>query len=158
MDCSLPDSSVHGILQAGILGWVAFPFSRGIFPTQGSSPGLPLCRWILYHLSPQGSPISHCRIDNWLNLQQLSYNWSNLLFIPTVFYIAKQVFWSWLCVCVCGKIKQHRVFWLGQSRKHWSIPFSNSLFYFILSTALLTSVEGVYVAEVFLSLCHSWHF
>ena len=25
MDCSLPDSSVHGILQAGILDWVAIP-------------------------------------------------------------------------------------------------------------------------------------
>ena len=29
MDCSLPDSSVHGILQARILEWVAIPFSRG---------------------------------------------------------------------------------------------------------------------------------
>ena len=26
------------------------PFSRGIFPTQGSNPGLPHCRWTLYHL------------------------------------------------------------------------------------------------------------
>ena len=30
---------------------------QGIFPTQGSSPGLPHCRWILYQLSHQGSPI-----------------------------------------------------------------------------------------------------
>ena len=29
MDCSLPGSSVHGIFQAGILEWVAVPFSRG---------------------------------------------------------------------------------------------------------------------------------
>ena len=29
MDCSLPDSSVHGILQARILEWVAIPFSKG---------------------------------------------------------------------------------------------------------------------------------
>ena len=29
MDCSLPDSSVHGILQARILKWVAMPSSRG---------------------------------------------------------------------------------------------------------------------------------
>ena len=29
---------------------------QGIFPTQGSKPGLPLCRWILYQLSHQGSP------------------------------------------------------------------------------------------------------
>ena len=29
MDCSLPRSSVHGILQTRILQWVAVPFSRG---------------------------------------------------------------------------------------------------------------------------------
>ena len=29
---------------------------QGIFPTQGSNPGLPHCRWILYLLSHQGSP------------------------------------------------------------------------------------------------------
>ena len=29
MDCSLPGSSVHGILQARILEWVAMPSSRG---------------------------------------------------------------------------------------------------------------------------------
>ena len=29
MDCSLPASSVHGILQARILKWVAIPFSKG---------------------------------------------------------------------------------------------------------------------------------
>ena len=31
IDCSLPGSSVHGILQARILDWVAIPFSRGSF-------------------------------------------------------------------------------------------------------------------------------
>ena len=29
MDCSPPDSSVHGNLQARILGWVSIPYSRG---------------------------------------------------------------------------------------------------------------------------------
>ena len=29
---------------------------QGIFPTQGSNPGLPHCRWILHPLSHQGSP------------------------------------------------------------------------------------------------------
>ena len=28
VDCSLPGSSVHGILQAGILEWAAIPFSK----------------------------------------------------------------------------------------------------------------------------------
>ena len=31
MDCSPPGSSVHGILQARILEWVAISFSRGFF-------------------------------------------------------------------------------------------------------------------------------
>ena len=48
---SLPGSSVHGILQARILEWVTVPLLQGIFPTQGSNPGLPHCRWILYYLS-----------------------------------------------------------------------------------------------------------
>ena len=47
MDCSPPGSSVHGILQARILEWVAISFSRGIFPIQGSNPGLPHCRQTL---------------------------------------------------------------------------------------------------------------
>ena len=29
MDCSSRGSSVHGLLQARILEWVAFPFSKG---------------------------------------------------------------------------------------------------------------------------------
>ena len=46
------------ILQAGTLGCHAL--LQGIFPTEGSNPGLPHCRWILNHLSSQGSPL--CRI------------------------------------------------------------------------------------------------
>ena len=29
MDCGLPGSSIHGILQARILGWIAISYSRG---------------------------------------------------------------------------------------------------------------------------------
>ena len=37
MDCSLPGSSVHRILQARILEWVAVLFSRGsLQPTDGT--------------------------------------------------------------------------------------------------------------------------
>ena len=57
MDCSPPGSSVHGILQARILQWVTISSSRGIFPTQGLSPGLLHCRPMLYYLSHQGSNI-----------------------------------------------------------------------------------------------------
>ena len=41
MDCSLPGSSVHGILQARILVWVAISFSRKSFrPREPRSPEL----------------------------------------------------------------------------------------------------------------------
>ena len=50
MDCSLPGSSVHGILQARLLEWVAIFFSRG-----SSQPRDPALQESLYHLSHQGS-------------------------------------------------------------------------------------------------------
>ena len=50
------DYTVHGILQARILEWVAVPFFREICLTQESNTGLPHCRRILYQLSHQGSP------------------------------------------------------------------------------------------------------
>ena len=40
MDCSLPGSSVHGILQAWILEWVAIP-SPGYLPNPGIKPRYP---------------------------------------------------------------------------------------------------------------------
>ena len=36
MNHSLPGSFVHGILQEGIMEWIAM-FLQGIFPTQGSN-------------------------------------------------------------------------------------------------------------------------
>ena len=38
MDCSPPGSSVHGILQARILEWVAIPFSRGSSQPRDRTP------------------------------------------------------------------------------------------------------------------------
>ena len=54
--CNPMDYTVHGILQARMLEWIAIPFSRGFFPNQGSNPGLLHCRQILYQLSHQGRP------------------------------------------------------------------------------------------------------
>ena len=54
--CDPTDYIVQEILQARILKWVAFPFSRGSFPTQESNPGLLHCRQVLSKQSLQGSP------------------------------------------------------------------------------------------------------
>ena len=54
--CDPMDYTVHGILQARILEWIAFTLLQGIFPTQGSNQGLLHCRWILYQLNYLGKP------------------------------------------------------------------------------------------------------
>ena len=43
-----------------------------IFPTQGSNPGLPHCRWIFYQLSHKGSPVLNRTLKNLWVLEQLS--------------------------------------------------------------------------------------
>ena len=49
--CDSMDYTVHGILQARILEWVAIPFSGGISLIQGYNSGLLHYRQILYQLS-----------------------------------------------------------------------------------------------------------
>ena len=53
-------SGLHSLLQR-------------IFPTQGSKPGLPHCRWILYHLSHL-----FCCIVKELNGWRCFFSWRNL--------------------------------------------------------------------------------
>ena len=53
--CDPVHYTVYGILQARILECDSLSLLQGIFPTQGSNPGLPHCRLILYQLSHQGS-------------------------------------------------------------------------------------------------------
>ena len=59
MDYRLPGSSDHGILppnkNTGVGGLLCPPL-QGIFPTQGSNPGLLHYRQVLCCLSHQGSP------------------------------------------------------------------------------------------------------
>ena len=57
MDCSPPGSSAHGVSPGKNTGVGRHGLLQGVFPTQGSSSGLPHCR-LIYHLSHQGSPPS----------------------------------------------------------------------------------------------------
>ena len=54
MDCNLLGSSVHGILQAKVLEWIATASSRGS-SDPGIEPGPPRCRQMLYR-QPAGQP------------------------------------------------------------------------------------------------------
>ena len=60
--CDPMDCIAHGILQAKNAGVGSLSLLQGIFPTQGSNPGLPHCRQILYQMSHKGSP----RILEWV--------------------------------------------------------------------------------------------
>ena len=59
---------------------------QGIFPTQGSNPGLPHCRQILYQLSHKGSP--------WI-LEWLAYPFSSGSSWPRD--------WTWVS-CIAGRL------------------------------------------------------
>ena len=112
MDCSLPSSSSHGDSSGKNNAVSCYALLQGIFPTQGSNPGLPNCRQFLYHLSHQGSPrilecvayplqgifqtqksnrgLLHC----WQILHQLSYqgrnkwqNYSLLFFFNFILFL-----------------------------------------------------------------------
>ena len=84
MDCSPPGPSVHGLSQAGILGWVAIPFP-GDLPDPGIELVSCICRRILYHLSHQGIPKIPSRFARKkVSLLGFSLGWWNLkiAFIP----------------------------------------------------------------------------
>ena len=60
---------------------------QGIFPTQGSHPGLPHCMWILYQLGQRGSP----RILEWVaylfsSRSSWSRNWTGVSCIAGGFF------------------------------------------------------------------------
>ena len=85
MDCSLRGSSVLGILQAGILEWVAMPSSRGSSPPRDRTWVPCIGRWVLYHWRHLGSPllfpirlqIVNCAIwDGWMRMRWLRV-WGN---------------------------------------------------------------------------------
>ena len=62
MDSSPAGSSVHGDSPGKNTGVGCHALFQGIFPTQGTNPGLPHCGQILFQLSHQGSP----RILEWV--------------------------------------------------------------------------------------------
>ena len=56
MDCNLPGSSVHGILQVRRLEWVAIPFS-GDLPNPGIKPGSPALQADFFFTALQGDSL-----------------------------------------------------------------------------------------------------
>ena len=102
------DYIVHEILQARILEWVAFPFSRG--SSQNSNRiGLPHCRWSLYQLSHKGSPSSSI-MSLKIRLQPDTSPLNHRLINPIT--LLNTVLTSLIgisdVVCVCARTQLHR--------------------------------------------------
>ena len=117
MDCSLPGSSVHGHSPGKSTGVGCHGLLQRIFPIQGSNPGLPHCRWILYHLSHQGSP----RILEWEALSLLQGNFptqelnQGLLHCKQIHYPLSYQKSSYMYACMYVYIM--KVFTAGSSGK-----------------------------------------
>ena len=85
-DCSPPGSSVRWDFPGKNTGVGCHALLQGIFPTQGSNPGLPHCRWILLPSEPPGKPdIKH----NCPTKKKLEGLWKTLCAAPqcvTIFH------------------------------------------------------------------------
>ena len=88
-------SSVHGILQARTLEWIAFFLLQGIFLTQRLNLGLLHCRRSLYHLRHQGSILNFLIIL--LKSPQLSWEVTqtiHLTFLKKKYKVTRQYFFA----------------------------------------------------------------
>ena len=88
MDCSPPGSSVHEDSPGKNTGVGDHALLQGISPTQGSNPYLLHCRWILYCLSHQGSPVGivkHLKPNSQIDHYDLC-SCSALIFAVFAFY------------------------------------------------------------------------
>ena len=110
-----------GILQGKNTGVDCHGLLQGIFPTQGSNPSLPRCRWVLCHLNHQRSPW----ILEWVpypfsRRNSQPWNWAWVSCITGEFftswatreahlYLYLSIYW---CICVC--IYMH-IYW----RRKW---------------------------------------
>ena len=72
IDCSLPGFSVHGDSLGKNTGMGCQSLPQRIFPNEGLNPDLPLCRWVLYQLSYQGSPMTTNKTTTAINISRFT--------------------------------------------------------------------------------------
>ena len=90
MDCSLPCSSIHGIFQARVLGWVAISFSRGSslprdWPRVFCIVGRRFTIWATREVTGY-SPIFNKKLKKGRMLASLVKNNFSLNILPKVIY------------------------------------------------------------------------
>ena len=92
MNCSPPGFSVHGILQARILEWIAIPFCRG-FSRPGIEPRSPALQVDSFPAAPPGKPkntgVGSLSLFQWIFPMQES-NWSLLHYRQILYQLSYQ--------------------------------------------------------------------
>ena len=114
---------------------------QGIFPTQGSSPGLPHCRWILYQLSHKrrarilewiaypfsngasrprnGTGVSHIAgrfFTNWAMREALKWKWKSRSRVG----LCNSMDCSLPCSSICGILQARVLEWVAISFSRFS--------------------------------------
>ena len=141
VDCSPPGSSVHGILQARILEWVAIPFSRGSSQPRDwtgiscIADGL-FTSWAtreaLLHPEPWLYRASHL----FTLLTSLTLTWIHLLPIEILFEILPDLEW-------------HSVFWSPFFKLIYSQFLQHWLYFSLDNQCLLPCI----ISCIFLGIC-----
>ena len=110
MNSSWPGSSVHWILQARILEWVAF--LQGIFQTQGTNPYL-LCllQWQAgsLPLAPPGKPQARSVLSRFSHVQLLATPWTAARQAPLSIGILQARILGWVAMPSSRGSSQPRV-------------------------------------------------
>ena len=80
VDCSLPGSSVHGLLQSRVLEWVAISFSRGA-SDPGIKPGSPVLQADALPSEPAGSyHLSYSKLRFGMVIYSFTVSWMSHIF------------------------------------------------------------------------------
>ena len=86
---------------------------QGIFPTQGSNPGLPHCRQMLYHLS-------HIRPNLWITFPpktHFEYTQEQEPLAAGILSFSEKIHFSLFCVCTLEMVSLHLSLWLTGAEK-----------------------------------------
>ena len=155
VDCSLPVSSVHGILQTRILEWVAISTSKGSSHPgiDQESPASPILAGAFLITEPPGSPIMQ---HTYLSLLIFS-SWLQILQTE----ILKFSFLSWIFSCDFDSEPLAR---LAQSQVSWAAFTHLRTFFSTCATSVITDLllfspalpEGLRNLVFFLFLSSLW--
>ena len=146
MDCRPPGSSVHGILQARTLEWVAISSFKWSSQLRDCKACLRHCRWILYYWTTGGCPWSLARGSSLKQTHAYTWDkWHQLEKSKTRGSLWAWSFYNpWAPGRICRKEKLHlsfpEVIWVKISERWKNIlrrPWAN--WYMVTKMKLLTA-------------------